>query len=376
MGDSQQTEQVAESTSAAADPNPEMNGHGAGTSTGQPTLTDAEQLQRARPQARSSQVRAALDAVYAQQKGGKEPAATEPPAAETKPVADPPPVTDPPATDAQQPKKADKPEGPSLAQRHEELLEQSRQQRLQAREIGEREKRVQEMEQAQELLKSDPIAWVEKYGGQDFGDRFVSAHLRRLNGGGDGAQQPGESDSEYAKRIAKLEERLERQEMRDRTQAEQKAENDFVTENLRVWDREDEGRVVAAWFEDHERSQEIVNGARRVFEQRKAAGYSDAESILNPEQLLGMFHKDLRSRIERLAASDAGRNFLHGILGIKPRRNPRDEPKVGEQPNQQTPATETATLHMAAQGNADQPRVGRPSENRDLLAAALQRTRS
>lgn len=276
----------------------------------------------------------------ARRAGAKPPAPA--PAATPKPPAE---VTS--STPAPPPAKS--PDGPSW----NEIMERDYATREKAREIADKERMLKPQLEALDLLQKDPIAWIAKHGGENFGSRYV-AYVQ--NGG----KPPPEE------RVASLEERHEKllRELEDERNTNR--EDSFLSTHLSHFSSGEEAALLRGWYEPQEYRGFVQNVSRNV----KAQSGKE----LTPTEATGTFVGELKMRLERLSKTSEGRQYLQSLIGV------RDEPKTPPPATPKPPTSKgprTLTSDIGAQGNPPpETRLRRRSERSAVIQDALKHVTS
>ncbi len=266
------------------------------------------------------------------------PAPVEAPAVETPPAVEaaPPPVETPP-----EPQKGKAQAWADVMERERKIADERRQVKL------ERESLKEERE-ARELMKTNPLEWVKKYGGPDFGKRFVAHTIN------DGKAPPEEHIEALKGEVAQMREQLAAKDQQARI-------DEYIGEHKAHWRADnDDAKLLSGWYDDSEVAQ-VVHQTANTFAQQTGRA-------LTPAELTGTVSGELRHRLERLSKSDAGQQYLRSLLKAEP------TPPTPVPTKQRAPAMAPKTLSQDLNAQGSTPDLGRlrpRSERQKILVEAL-----
>lgn len=241
----------------------------------------------------------------AEPKAAKDPKAATPGENEENSPAEPKAAADPKAA---KPEPAAEPEPESKAKAWEDLIARERKltaERKAAKDEAEATKRDREeldrlRAEAQErdtLFKTDPIAWIKKYGGADFADKWVAAAQGKTVPAID-PEEIATSAVERAK--AEILREIDGREARTRVDR-------YLDQHVAHWRADESAALLRGWYGDDE--------VRQVIEANADAAYRAEQKLLTESDLVGRLTDELRTRLERLSKSEAGRAMLRELLG-------------------------------------------------------------
>jgi len=198
------------------------------------------------------------------------------------------------------------------ARRERDAAKREREQLLRERAAFDAERKAQQ--EAAELLAKDPVAYAAKYGGTDFGKKLVDYTL----------DEKARFVDQQAAKLAELDQKFE-QLTRAQQQREVQAQVDhYLAEHRAHWKADKDAAVLASWYDEQE-----IDTVVRGIANRHAEATSE---VLTPKQLASNLTRELKSRLERLAQSEAGREFLKQFVPAAPLpakpRPPAEAPKT------------------------------------------------
>ena len=299
---------------------------------------------------RAAQIREAIRATEAASPG--EPADDDEKPAAPAAAAAPKPEEKPAETPAQ-PSPEDATPQAGKAKAWADVMAEQHRVREAARALKEREAKVKEAEEAARLLREDPVAYAAKFGGADFGKKFVTKTIN------DGKATPEEALEEARAARAELAEYKKREE-EAKQQAEQRRQLDeYVGGHVRHMKDDKEAALLRGWYEEGELPRVIESIAQRH--------YAETQEVLTPPQLSGTVTRELKTRLERISKTEAGRQYLRELL--------KDDPTSSAgQPKPRAPATAPKTLSQDLNAASAAPDLGRlrsPKDKRAIIQEAI-----
>lgn len=259
-------------------------------------------------------IQAAIEAVQANNQGGDTQAA--PPEPKTDPTRDAAPgpeqtdAPEPPAGDAQpEPEKTEprpEPEPEAKAKPESERDKWSRKMKESAEKwrreqaIKRGESQLKEADDAMQLLRSDPVAFAQRYGGETFGRDYVRATL--ADAGADGKTEPKTPAevAELRQMVQQLQGQMQAKEI-ERHVSEYRSGVKSAIGSI-------EGLGALRSFHSDEELESIV------MSQAEHMALS-TNQVLQASEYLPILHDELRERLERMAQSEAGKQLLRDVLG-------------------------------------------------------------
>lgn len=308
---------------------------------------------------RDSQIRAAIADMEKASPTPAAPPATPSPSAKA-PADAKPPAGQPPKQDGAPAAKADGTPAPAGEKKDEKnwskLVEEDRRQVAKRkdqdardRQLADRETKIKQAEDAQQLLQTNPLEYAKRYGGADFAKKFVAASL---NGG-------AETPEDIAKRTVSDEVSKLRQEL---AMKDAQIELANYRSGIATAATKHEEPVLSAFYDDEE--------LRNVGQGVAARAYQEREKMLTPDEVVGTLHEELVDRLTRVAKHPAGQKLLRKLLGDLESPEP---PKQDDKAAASGPTTMTRNLHASSPPPAGAARAHTrlPSENPELLREAL-----
>lgn len=244
----------------------------------------------------------------------------EPPAAETKETSTPEkaadklPAAEPaPSTEAGKAKAwADVMERENKARQAREAVKREREEFAKERALFETERK--DAREAAELLAKDPVAYAAKFGGKDFGKRLVDHTL----------DEKARTVEQQAAKLAEIDSKLERLTKQEQDRASQASVSAYLGEHRTHWKTDKESAVLGAWYSEDE-----IDSVVQSIAERHASATNE---VLTPQKLAGNLRHELKVRLERLAKTEAGQEFLRQFVGPPPAsaktRPPAEAPKT------------------------------------------------
>lgn len=203
--------------------------------------------------------------------------------------------------------------------------------------------------EAAKLLKDDPVAFATKYGGTDFGKKWVQKTI-----------SDGKPTAEEAIEIARaakkeLDDYRQQNEAREKEADGRRRLSDYVGSHVKHIAEDKESSLLKGWYEDAE--------IPVVVESMAEKHYTATHDVLTPPDLSGRVVKELKMRLERLSKTEAGQQYLRQLLG--------DPASSSGQQKTKAPATAPKTLSQDLTAHASgQPPKGR-KDRKSLLEDAM-----
>lgn len=256
-----------------------------------------------------------------------------------------------PAEPAPKPAEAPAADPVKEASAYAERLAADRKLRERERLLRDREAKIAAAEEAQRLLQENPVEFAKKFGGEQFGKRYVAGVVN------DGKPDPIEHTKKLEEKIERLEASLQQREV-------DKGVNEWRTE-ARAHASANDKLSLRGFYTDDELEQAASEYAGRHW----ASQIDEPESriLLKPDETLGKMNAELVDRLTRLSKTPAGQQLLRSLV-----QAPQPAPPE-QRPASAAAAPKTLTSSMDATPAPTRTRSGTlpPSSNDELLREAL-----
>lgn len=206
---------------------------------------------------------------------------------------------------------ADVMERENKARQARDAVKREREQFAQERAQFEAERKA--AQEASELLAKDPVAYAAKFGGRDFGKKLVDYTL----------DEKSRTVDQQAAKLAELESKFEQLTKAGQEREVQSRINSYLGEHRAHWKNDRDSAVLNSWYDDSEVEQVV-----RTIAERHATA---TQEVLTPAKLASNLKGELRLRLERLAKTEAGQEFLKQFIGTPApakTRPPAEAPKT------------------------------------------------